>query len=103
MKVFHSEVRSDFEIDMPHSATFTIDRATAAEIQKLSELVRDNGLYKVEKFDYRVNWYDVDKEWRTDADCLHVSADEFWFSAYPKFCNEEMLTEKYGISELDGI
>jgi len=103
MKTFTSSTRSDFEMDLPDSANFTIDQDTAAEIRKLSRLVKDNGLLSVQKFDYRVNWCDSDKDWRTDADCLHVSVDQFWFSAYPKHCNEEMLTDRFNISDLDGI
>lgn len=108
---------SDEWVESPETATFAIDKETAEDIIKLSQLVRDNGLYKVEKFDYRVTYYkqnpedleddevddaddDASNEVRTDCDCISVSGDEFWFSACTKNTSIEYVTSHQPIKEL---
>ncbi len=73
-----------------------------------------NGLYKIEKFDYRAKYlkYDPEQdpedarlageenEFRTEADVLNVSDTEFWFSAYIKHTDIEVLSEQQGIDDL---
>jgi len=115
LKTFRTEVRSDNDYnDTPTVVEFGIDEAAAAEIIRLAGLVAANGLYKVEKFDCRARYlkYDPvedpeeatlageDNEFRTEADVLNVSDTEFWFSAYLKHTDIEVLSEQLRIDEL---
>ena len=97
-KTYRTEVRcgNDYYNDIPTVAAFSIDEAGAAEIIRLAGIVRANGLYKIEKFDYRAQYLKYDPEQdpeedklagdeneiRTEADVLNVSDTEFWFSGY---------------------
>lgn len=114
-KPFRTEVRSDDEYaDIPAIVEFTIDVATAREIIRLSQFVKANGLYKVEKFDWRARYFkrslddssddsenhDDDNDVRTEADIINISDNEFWFSAYLKHTNVEILSEHQGIKDL---
>ena len=58
--------------ESPEVAKFSIEEETAREIIKLAKLVSDNGLHKVEKFDYRVTYLlikpdDLDDEEEEEA------------------------------------
>jgi hypothetical protein len=93
---------------------FGIDEATAAEVIRLAGIVAANGLYKIEKFDCRARYLKFDpmedpeeatlagedNEFRTEADVLNVSDTEFWFSAYLKHTDIEVLSEQLRIDEL---
>jgi hypothetical protein len=114
-KAFRTEVRcgNDYN-DIPSLVEFCIDEATAAGIIRLAGIVTANGLYKVEKFDYRAKYlkYDPEQdpeeaklageenEFRTEADLLNVSDTEFWFSAYIKHTDIEVLSEQERIDDL---
>src|ERR1700730_3702166 len=114
-KTFRTEVRcgNDYN-DIPTIVEFSIDEATAADIIRLAGIVTANGLYKIEKFDYRARYlkYDPEQdpedaelageenEFRTEADVLNVSSTEFWFSAYIKHTDIEVLSEQQGIGDL---
>lgn len=114
-KAFRTEVRcgNDYN-DIPSLVEFCIDEATAADIIRLAGIVTANGLYKVEKFDYRAKYlkYDPEQdpeeaklageenEFRTEADVLNVSDTEFWFSAYIKHTDIEVLSEQERIDDL---
>src|SRR5882672_11284139 len=114
-KTFRTEVRcGDDYNDIPSAVEFSIDEATAADIIRLAGIVTVNGLYKVEKFDYRAKYlkYDPEQdpeeaklageenEFRTEADVLNVSDTEFWFSAYIKHTDIEILSEQQRIDDL---
>lgn len=108
-KNYRTEVRTDSDYDeIPSAAVFTIEQATAQRILKLSALVKDHGLYKVEEFDYRTVFLksdaedeiDDDDQASTEADCLNVSEQEFWFSAIIKHTNVEIVTARQSIAEL---
>ncbi len=108
-KNYRTEVRTDSDYDeIPAVAVFTIEEATAQRILKLSALVKDNGLYKVEEFDYRTEFLksagddeiDDDDQASTEADCLNVSEREFWFSAIIKHTNVEIVTDRQSIADL---
>jgi hypothetical protein len=115
-KTFRTEVRygNDNYNDVPSVVEFSIDGATAAEIIRLAAIVKSNDLYKVEKFDYRATYlkYDPEQdpedaklageenEFRTEADVLSVSDTEFWFSAYIKHTDIEILSEQQRIDDL---
>jgi hypothetical protein len=115
-KTFRTEVRygNDNYNDVPSVVEFCIDEATAAEIIRLAAIVNSNGLYKVEKFDYRARYLKCDpeedpeesklageeNEFRTEADVLNVSDEEFWFSAYIKHTDIEILSEQQSIDDL---
>src|SRR3984957_4247639 len=115
-KTFRAEVccDNDHYNDIPTVVEFTIDEATAAEIIRLAAIVKSNELYKVEKFDYRARYLKCDpevdpeeaklagdeNEFRTEADVLSVSDEEFWFSAYIKHTDIEILSEQQSIDDL---
>jgi hypothetical protein len=115
-KTFRTEVRcgNDNYNDIPTVVAFSINEADAAEIIRLAGIVRANGLYKIEKFDYRAQYlkYDPEEdpeeaklageenEFRTEADVLNVGDEEFWFSAYIKHTDIEILSEQQGINDL---
>ena len=113
---FHTEVRcgNDHYNDVPTVVEFIIEEATAAEIIRLAAIVNTNGLYKVERFDYRARYLKFDpkenpedaelagedNEFRTEADVLNVSDTEFLFSAYIKHTDIEDLSEQLRIDDL---
>lgn len=104
-KEYSTSVRSDETDDLPTEARFAIDEATAREIVRLAALVTANGLHKLEKFDYRTSWLKTSdgenlEEVSSDADALNVSDTSFWFSAYIKHTDTEILTARLTISEL---
>jgi hypothetical protein len=115
-KTFRTEVRcgNDNYNDIPTVVAFNIDEAGAAEIIRLAAIVKANDLYKVEKFDYRAQFlrYDPEQdpeeaklageenEFRTEADLLNVSDTDFWFSAYIKHTDIEILSEQQRIDDL---
>src|ERR1700730_1492579 len=115
-KTFRTEVRcgNDHYNDIPTLVAFSIDEAAAAEIIRLAEMVKANGLYKIEKFDYRAQYlkYDpeqdpkeaeragADNEFRTEADVLNITDTEFWFSGYIKHTDIEILSEQQRIDDL---
>jgi hypothetical protein len=115
-KTFCTEVRcgNDYYNDVPSVVKFSIDESTAAEIIRLAAIVKSNGLYKVEKFDYRATYlkYDPEQdaedaklageenEFRTEADVLNVSDREFWFSAYIKHTDIDIESEEQRIDDL---
>lgn len=100
-KKYVSDVRTDDGYaDIPSKARFTIDTDDAQEIIKLAGVVQEHGLFTVVKFDYRVVYATGKKRESTDADTLNVSASEFWFAAYIKHTNTEILTERFRISDM---
>jgi len=114
-KSYSVEVNCDDEwAEAPSIAQFTVSESDAKEIVRLATLVKDNDLYKVERFDYRVSYLKHDPaEWpedaeeageqnemRTDCDCINVSVDEFWFSAAEKNSSIEYVTDHQSIKEL---
>ena len=117
-KTFRTEVRcgNDYN-DIPTIVEFSIDEATAADIIRVAGIVSANVLYKIEKFDYRAKYlkYDPEQdpedaklvgeenEFRTEADVLNVSDTEFWFSAYIRHTDIEVVSEQQRIDELDKL
>lgn len=114
-KLYRTEVRTDHEYDdLPQVAEFVIDENDAKKILSYSNLVKTNDLYKVERFDYRVRYFNSDNEATsdgteaegddghisTDSDCLNVTATDFWFSASIKHTEVEILTERQRIDDL---
>jgi hypothetical protein len=102
--------------DLPKIVEFDIDETTAREIVKLSALVKANGLVAVQKRDRRARYYQYDpvenpeqaqeagedNEVRTSADCLNVNEEDFWFSAYLKHADIELLSERRCTAQLIG-
>jgi len=115
-KTFRTAVRcgNDHYNDVPTVVEFIIEEAAAAEIMRLATIVKINDLYKVERFDYRAKYLKFDptedredaalageeNEFRTEADVLNVSDTEFWFSAYIKHTDIEVLSEQLRIDEI---
>jgi hypothetical protein len=115
-KTYRTEARYDNDNynDVPSVVEFSIDETTATEIIRLAAIVKSNNLYKVVKFDYRATYLEFDpeqdpedaklagdqNEFRTEADVLNVSDKEFWFSAYIKHTDIEILSEQQSIDDL---
>lgn len=105
--VFRSKVSSGVDATLPEIAVYVIDEEAALQIVNLAKLVKEHGLFKVEKFDYRVTYYKNDKESlriedevSLGSDTLNVSADDFWFAGFLKHTNIEVLTEPVSIKNL---
>jgi hypothetical protein len=115
-KTFRTTVRygNDNYNDVPTVVEFSIEETTAAEIIRLAAIVKSNDLHKVVKFDYRARYFKYDpeedpedakiageeNEFRTEVDALNVSDKEFWFSAYIKHTDIEILSEQQRIDDL---
>lgn len=114
-KDYSTAVRTDSGYDaIPSKVSFSIDELTARSIVALARVVKENDLYKVERFDYRASWLELNHERRgelmgegatpdevsTGAEILNVSESEFWFGAYLKHTNVEVLSERMPIAEL---
>lgn len=125
-KHYSTEVSCVNEFDeSPSTALFVIDEEDAKEIARLAKLVIENGLYRVERADYRVRYFmelleeaDEDDEpvsleetfkrffdengdgLRTEGDCISVGSGEFWFSANAKNSSSEYVTAHHPIKEL---
>lgn len=91
---------------MPSEATVPVTREDAIAILSLSTLVKEQGLYCVQRFDYRTQWGesvdsdDDDTSVRTDCDLLEVTASTFRMRANLKNCEEELLTADIQLSHL---
>lgn len=114
-KNYRVEVHGGGECDnAPGVAVFSIAEESAREIVKLAGLVKEHGLHKVEKFDYRAEFLQFDPETdpedaenagegndvRTECDCLNVSDDEFWFTAYIKHTDVKVSCKGQSIADL---
>jgi hypothetical protein len=83
------------------SAQITVGRELATEILRLAQIVKSNGLYRVEKFSYNTGWVNAQgAEELTDSDCLNVSESQFWWTAYIKHTSSGVGTEKIEIADL---
>ena len=110
---------ADHDFDYPVQAKIEVSAWLAKEILDLQALVLKHGLYKVEKFDYSVDFFSTsideeedgeDVEVVEDGDdrdpvslqcsSLNVSSDTFWFSATEKNGTEEFRTEDQSIAEM---
>lgn len=115
IKTYRTAVRTDSEYsEIPSVVEFTIAEGTARDIIQLAEIVRSNDLYKLERFDSRAHYLkhdpardvqdeqttDGENDVRTDADTLNVTATTFWFAAFIKFTDVEILSERQSIEEL---
>jgi len=100
---FNINVYTDDEFaEIPEKAVFAIDVNTKKLIQELAYIAEVHDLYKLEKFDYRVQWLNRDGETIvTEADTLNISYSDFWFAAYLKHTNIEITSEKIRITHLD--
>lgn len=98
-KTYRVAVKGGGECDVsPGVAIFDINEEEARQIVKLAAMVRANDLHKVEKFDYRAEFLQFDPETdpedaaeageenfvRTELECLNVTRDDFFISAYIK-------------------
>lgn len=102
---YETDVRTDGDYsEIPTKARFVIAEKDAREIIRLSALVAENHLHKVEKFDSRASWLKGDpdnfEEERTELDSMLVSAAEFWFSAYLKHTTVKVFSDRLAVSKL---
>lgn len=113
--VYHAAVRSDAEnVDLPEACAIRISMATAQEIVRLSQLVEQEKLFKVERLERLAQFIKHDPNENleeaiaaghdnlcsTDADCLNVSATEWWVSAYLKDSDAQVLSSRFSVAEL---
>lgn len=120
-KQYAVSTHSDHEADYPGHARFSISKSFAEEILRLSQLVRDNGLYKVELFatghveflncapedleeDDAGDNQDADNadgsRPRVDCETLNVSNDDFWFSANIRNDSVSFSTDTQSLADL---
>lgn len=111
-KHYTCEVRVDEECALAlRPARYEIDLDAAREIIAIARFAEAYRLYKVEKFDYRVD-YRIDPQAdrdgiaspeggvNTSADALCVCDGRFWFSAYLNFTNIELRTKPVAVQDL---
>jgi hypothetical protein len=84
--------------DGPRWASFTINNAWLAELQKVATLVRDNKFALAEVEEGAV--WDNEDEHRIRGNRLVITDDSFWFSAYPKHASYNVETTEIGFSSL---
>lgn len=84
--------------DGPRWASFTINNAWLAELQKVSTVVRDNK-FDLAKVSEGAVW-DNEDNYRMRCDRLAITDHSFWFSAYPKHANYYMETTAISFSDL---
>ncbi len=113
----------------PALASFDITKSDAEFIVRMARMVKENGLYKVERFDGSVTWLDradslgeiadrrpgeqvetlereIDGEMetlqpmRTECDTLSITDSEFFFSCYRKHCDDKITTGNVQIEEI---
>ena len=95
-KLYRAEVHGGGDLNVsPSVAVFQVDEQLARDIIKFALLVKANDVYKIERFDYRAEFFQFDRESapddaeeagdgnavRTDCDCLVVTDSEFFFRA----------------------
>lgn len=84
--------------DGPRWASFSINNAWLAELQKVATIVRDNKFALAELADGPA--WDNEDEHRIRGNRLVITDDSFWFSAYPKGANYDVETAEIGFSSL---
>lgn len=111
-KTFVTGVRSDgYCADMPEAAQLTIDLEMAKRIVSQQKLAIDLDLFQLESFDSTASFLknepesnegeeDEDNIRQTEANTLHVSQSEFWFSGFIANTNVEVFSERLPIAEL---
>ena len=87
-------VPADFCGDFPEVATATVTREDINRMFVLAEFVRKNGLYRVEQFDYRCEFFEPDYEsdeeplkesnTRIDYGALSITGNNIYWSGYFK-------------------
>lgn len=114
-KLYRANVHGGGDLDnAPSVAVFQVDEQLARDVVKFAKMVKENGLYKVERFDYRAEFLQFDPEADpidaeeageenlvcTDCDCLVVTEGEFFFEAYVRHTSVYVSCEAQPISEL---
>lgn len=109
-KHYESPVRHDATDDQgtPNLARFILDADDARNILKLSLLVKENDLYKVERWDYRVVYLKTNEDGDedefdvigTDLDTLLVTESEFQFTGSVRHTDVKVVTNRFPITDL---
>jgi len=98
----------------PTVARFSIDRDCAAQILSLAAVVKEHGLLKVHKIDYRAEFLQFDpyedpvqaaaageaNVARTEVDCVVVRRDSFQFTAYIEHTSLVVSSDTQQLAEL---
>lgn len=109
-KQYESPVHHDAECGdgMPTIARFIINEDDARNILKLSLLVKENDLYKVERWDYRAIYLKTEEDGgdddievlATDCDTLLVTENEFQFTGSIRHTAIKVVTDRFPIADL---
>ena len=93
--------------DVAQGATVELFEAELREIRKLSEVCKQNDIYKVSRFENPLEFFDID--WETDeriefdgrVECvtLNVTTTDFFWSGYYKHTNVRWETATVPITE----
>lgn len=96
----------------PKAVQIVINESIAAQIRRCAQFVKENELYKVQRFDWP-GWLakmpidtngglDMEKSpYRTTVETLNISADEFWYEAYVEDTDIEIISERVSIASLN--
>lgn len=99
--------------DTPDFVSFFIDLAAAQRIINLARLVKENGLYKIEKFDSTASFHRYSPETEEareigaennvllKAGSLNVDASSFWYSGCVAHSDVEVTSSRQPITELE--
>lgn len=100
----------DVIIIEPGLVVIDLDETALTEIERLAAVVVENGLYRVERFDYSPRWFEYSEdeegneipgtEIRTDCDIISVFDDEVQFTSVPKHSDSEIRSERITIADL---
>lgn len=96
----------------PKAIQVVVTARMAAQIRRYAQFVKENELYKVQRFDWPV-WLaempidkftdqDIKKSpHRTSVETLNINADEFWYEACVKDTDIDLISDRISIASLD--
>ncbi len=96
----------------PEGIRVVVDEDFAKQIKEFAAIVKNNGWYRVEKFDYRPEWLSEDPSGSDapdnipEADCrldcvtLSVGDDGFWYEALIKHTDLVIASDRMELSDL---
>ncbi len=98
--------------DEPGGIALVIDDDLVANIRHLGEIVKQNGLYRVETFDSHPTWLDgspeghdrletiPESECRVECVTLNVGDDRFWYEGFIKHTDLIIKSDEILIADL---
>lgn len=98
---FEADTHCGFEGETPTVAKFEVKREEALEILRLSTLVAENDLYRVERFQARVKWFDEEEhEHFSELERVEVTKSEFGYYGYLAGTNQTLKADRQDIAKL---